>query len=541
MALPQLRQGQQQATTGTTIPAGIEGINAVQSLAMMSMGECVYTYNLVAQDLGMVVRKGFEEWAKGWTGSIGKTAIPFEGHQDADDKLFVANSEGIWDCTAEGELAPTKVLTWDDTTGEAGYCSFVLFSNDGNDLFILLCDVVNGYHVYTQTTDTWDKVTQGTGAGQVEGIDPTNFDFVMVWKNRVWLIEQDSANAWYLDVATLYGAVTKFNFGSQFRQGGSLRAIYNWSLDGGLGLDDLLVAVSGAGDVVVYQGTDPDDASKFSLQGSWFVGGVPLGNRFGTEFGGEVYILSVYGLLPISQLLNGSSTNDPNTYLTAKISPFIRRVMTERREQLGWQVVVHTEDAQIHIETPQDSKNGNVAFVQYFGNQAWSMIRGLDKYHTVSWRGKTYWTAGDRNSLQIKEGNRDNVWLEPDVDGVAAPVDWSVLTSFQDLGTGPSNKRVQYIRPNFLADAVPAYSVVARYNYDVAELTTVPSGDLNEAGRWDVANWDDAIWGGSAAVIDAARGSFGMGRHVAVAMRGRSSSRTVLVAFDLLVDQGGWM
>jgi len=165
----------------------------------------------------------------------------------------------------------------------------------------------------------------------------------------------------------------------------------------------------------------------------------------------------------------------------------------------------------------------------------------LDKYHTVSWRGKTYWTVGDRNSLQVKEGNRDNVWLEPDIDGVPAPVDWSVLTSFQDLGTGPSNKRVQYIRPNFLADAVPAYSVVARYNYDIAELTTAPSGTLNEAGRWDIDNWDDAIWGGSAAVIDSARGSFGMGRHVAVAMRGRSSARTVLVAFDLLVDQGGWM
>ncbi len=541
MALPNLRQGQEQATTGTTVPGSIEGINAVQSLAMMSMGECVYTYNLVSQDLGMVVRKGFEEWAKGWTGGIGKTAIPFEGHTTADDRLFVANNEGIWDCTAAGELAPTQMLTWDDTTGEAGYCSFVLFSNDGNDLFILLCDAVNGYHVFTQSTDTWSKVTQGTGAGQIEGVDPTGFDFVVIWKNRVWFVENNSANGWYLDVATLFGAATKFNFGSQFRQGGSLRAIYNWSLDGGLGLDDLLVAVSGAGDVIVYQGTDPDDATKFSLQGSWFVGGVPTGNRFGTEFGGEVYILSVYGLLPISQLLNGSSTNDPNTYLTAKISPFIRRVMAERREELGWQVVVHTEDAQIHIETPQDSKNGNVAFVQYFGNQAWSMIRGLDKYHTVSWRGKTYWTAGDRNSLQIKEGNRDNVWLEPNVDGVAAPVDWSVLTSFQDLGTGPSNKRVQYIRPNFLADAVPAYSVVARYNYDVAELTTAPSGDLNEAGRWDLDNWDDAIWGGSAAVIDAARGSFGMGRHVAVAMRGRSSARTVLVAFDLLVDQGGWM
>ena len=536
-----MQQQRQQATTGTTIPSSIEGINAVESLAMMSMAECVYTYNLVAQDLGMVVRKGFEEVAKGWEGGIGKTAIPFEGHKDADDKLFVANDEGIWDCTSRGDLAPTQVLEWGDTTGDAGYCSFVLFSNDGNDLFILLCDAQNGYHVYTQTTDTWAKVTQGTEAGEVDGIDPTNFDFVMVWKNRVWFVEQDSANGWYLDVATLYGTVTQFNFGSQFRQGGSLRAIYNWSLDGGVGLDDMLVVVSGAGDVVVYQGTDPDDASKFSLIGSWFIGGVPLGNRFGTEFGGEVYILSVYGLLPISQLLNGSSTNDPNTYLTAKISPFVRRVMAERREELGWQVVVHTEDAQIHIETPQDLLNGNVAFVQYFGNQAWSMIRGLDKYHTVSWRGQTYWTSGVTNSLQIKEGYRDNVWLEPEVDGVAAPVDWSVLTSFQDLGTGPSNKRVQYIRPNFLADSIPAYSVIARYNYDINEISTVPSGSLQEPGRWDIGRWDDAIWGGSAAVIDSARGSFGIGRHVAVAMRGRSAANTILVAFDLLVDQGGYM
>ena len=273
---------QQQSTTGTTIPSSIEGINAVQSLAQMSMAECVYTYNLVAQDLGMVVRKGFVEWANGWEGGHGKTVIPFEGHNDADDKLFVANDEGIWDCTTEGEIAPTKVLAWDDTSGEAGYCSFELFSNDGNALFILLCDAQNGYHTYTQTTDTWTKVAQGTDAGEIDGADPTTFEFVMVWKNRVWFVEKNSANAWYLDVTTLYGEVTKFNFGSQFRQGGSLRTIYNWSLDGGLGLDDLLVAVSGAGDVVVYQGTNPDEADSFSLQGSWFIGGVPLGNRFGT-------------------------------------------------------------------------------------------------------------------------------------------------------------------------------------------------------------------------------------------------------------------
>ena len=541
MAIPQLKRGGKQSAEGLSIPSSMQGINSVTSLALMNAAECVYTYNLVAQDLGMVVRRGFEEWAKGWTGGIAKTVIPFEGHQTSHDKLFVANNEGIWDCTAEGEIAPTKVLTWSTQTGEAGYCSQQVFTNDGNDMFILLCDAVNGYHVYTQTTNTWAKVTLGTGAGQVSGIDPTNFNFVMIWKNRVWFIEKDSANSWYLDVATLYGAATKFNFGAQFRQGGSLRTLYNWSLDGGLGLDDLLVAVSSSGDVVVYQGTDPDDATKFAIQGSWEIGSVPAGNRFGTEFGGEVYILSIYGLLPISQLLNGSSTNDPNTYLTAKISPFIRQVMSEFRENLGWQVVVHPEDAQLHIETPQDPQRGNVAFVQYFGNQAWSMIRELDKFHTANWRGNTFWTAGNKNSLQIKRGNRENVWIDPGTDGVASPIEWSILTSFQGLGSGARNKRVQYIRPNFIADSVPGFSVSARYDYDIREQGSAPAGSLNEAGRWDLGIWDQDVWGGSLDVLDSPRGASGIGRHVAVAMRGRSTARTILIAFDLIVDSGGWM
>jgi hypothetical protein len=215
--------------------------------------------------------------------------------------------------------------------------------------------------------------------------------------------------------------------------------------------------------------------------------------------------------------------------------------MTQKREDLGWQVVIHPEDAQLHIETPKDTERGNVAFVQYFGNQAWSMIRGLDKYHTVSWRGKTYWAVGDRNSLQLKMGDWDNIWIDPETDGPPQPIEWSVLTSFQDLGSGPTNKRVQYIRPNFIADSVPGYSVIARYNYDIKELSTTPTGDLHSPGHWDIANWDEDIWGGNLEVIDLPKGSFGIGRHVAVAMRGKSSSRTILVAFDLLVDVGGLM
>ena len=541
MPIPQIRRGQQQNSQATTIPASMEGINVVTSLALQSPAECVYTYNLISQDLGMVVRKGFEEWANGWTGGTAKTAIPFEGHLDADDKLFIANDAGIWDCTTEGTTTPTQVLTWATTGGEAGYCSYQVFTNDGDDMFVLLCDSVNGYHVYTQTTNTWAAITQGAGAGQIAGVNPALFDFVMIWKNRVWFVQKDSSNGWYLDVATLYGAATKFNFGSQFRQGGALRLMYNWSLDGGLGIDELLVAVSAAGDIVVYQGTDPDNATTFSLTGSWFIGGVPKGNRFGVEFGGEVYILSIYGLLPISQLLNGSSTNDPNTYLTAKISPFIRQVMTEYREELGWQVVVHPEDAQLHIDTPQDVTRGNVSFVQYFGNQAWSMERGLDKSHTVNWRGKTFFTLGDRNSIAIKRGEKDNVWIDKVVDGPPAAIEWSILTSYQNMGEPARFKRCQYIRPQFITDAIPSFSVAARYDFDIREEGAAPPLPVQQVGLWDITKWDDSIWGGTLERLDNVRGARGMGRNIAIALRGTSVSRTILVAFDVIADAGGWM
>jgi len=541
MPLPDRRLGQKQNAVGVTVPASMAGINAVTSLAMQNPTECVYTYNLVSQDLGMVVRQGFVEWANGWTGGPAKTVIPFEGHQDSHDRLFVANNEGIWDCTAEGTTAPTQVVTWPDQLGEAGYCSYAAFSNDGNDMFILLCDKRNGYYVYTQTTDVWVKVAQGVGAGELDGIDPTNLDYVFIWKRRVWFVEKNSANGWYLDVATLFGTVTKFNFGSQFRQGGALRAFYNWSLDGGLGLDDLMVAVSGAGDVAIYQGTDPDVAESFSLVGTWFVGAVPAGNRFGVEFGGEVYILSVYGLLPLSQLLNGSSINDPNTYLTAKISPFVREVMAEQRQELGWQVVVHSEGAQLYIDTPQDPLRGNVAFVQYFGNQAWSMVRGLDKTHTANWRGSDYWAHGGRNSLVIERGHVDNVWLDPATDGAPAPIEWSLLTSYQNFESGTRFKRCQYIRPQFLAQDLPAYSVLARYDFDITEAYVSPLSTQGVSARWNVGLWDSEVWGGNLERIDQPRGARGMGRHVAIAMRGSSSARTILVAFDVIADGGGLM
>ena len=307
MPLPALRRGGQQRTQGMQIPAAIKGINAVTSVAQMDPQECLYAYNILAEDLGMEVRDGYVEWANGWTGGPARTVITFEGNVDSEDKLWVANDVGIWDCTIDGETAPTLDHTWLSGAGNAGICSYVNFTNDGNDRFVLLCDGENGYFVWTQTTGLW---TVGSFSGG--SIDVGLLNYVMIWKQRVWFVERESANAWYLPVNSFSGVATDFNFGGQFRFGGALVSLHNWTLDGGVCIDDYLVAISSAGDVAIFQGTDPADAG-FGVVGSWYVGQLPVGNRVGTEFAGEMYILSVQGLLPLSGLLNGSAASDPKT------------------------------------------------------------------------------------------------------------------------------------------------------------------------------------------------------------------------------------
>lgn len=519
----------------------MKGINAVTSLATMGIDECIYTYNLFAQDLGMEVRDGFVEYANGWTGGPARTVITFEGHADADDKLWVANEVGIWDVTTEGTTAPVLKFTWPSSLGDAGICSFVTTTNDGNDLFVALCDGENGYHLYTQTTDTWAVIPEGAGPTQITGTDPTNFNFVFIWKNRMWFIQKESSIGWYLPVGSFAGTVTDFNFGQQFISGGDLRAFYNWSLDGGNGLDDLMVAVSGAGDVVIYQGTDPAAADTFALIGTWALGNVPAGNRCGTEFGGEVYLLSVYGLVPISQLLNGSSINHPTSYLTAKISPYVRRRMDATRGDFGWQVVVHEKESSLFINSPLLAGGAPLAFVQYFGNQAWSMARDLPKNHEQNWRGDIYWVDANRNKIMKEGGFVDGVYLDPDTDGPAIPISWSLLTSYTGAGEPARYKRCQYIRPIFLSTSVPAFVVKARYDYDVTEVTSAPSLTGETAGEWDGGLWDTDLWGGGVEALDNPRGANGLGRAVAVNLTGRSGVETVLIAFDVTIDHGGLM
>lgn len=530
------RPRQQQLIQSQPFPAPTGGINAISGLAEPMFQDAIYAFNMVPAQYGMKVRDGYSEWCTN-VGTDGvRTIIPYVGTQGAEDKLFAAASNAIYDVTSSS-AAPSSVLAFGTVNDSSGYGQFVNFINLAGAKFILYCDEANGYKLYTQSTNTWSTVAQGTAAGQINGVNPANFCFCMIWKQRVWFVERDTGDAWYLPVGQVTGTVTKFTFSNKFKYGGQLVGLWNWTVDGGEGVDDYLVAISSAGDVVVYKGTDPAGADTFDQRGVYYIGPTPAGRRCAGSFGGELYLLSSYGLIPISKLMAGQPVIDTSILVSRKITPLINTTMLQSRTLLGWEVKLLPSQNLLMVSTPKQPNLDYIQFVQSLDTRGWSIYRTFPFATGDSWQGAFY-VGTDDNRVLIHENSLDNVTLATPTMG--DPIEFSILTWYQDLGSPAQYKITQLIRPTFVAAAQPSYALLARYDYDLEEAVTVPAPVTPTGDVWDVALWDVAIWSGAGLVpFNGLSGASGGGRSVAVALRGTASVATTLVRFDVAFTTGG--
>lgn len=484
--------------------------------------------------------------------------------------------------------------------------------------------VVNGVNVYVVTvagtsaasggpTGTGTSITDGTVTWDFDSVaassvigpsladqnlgrtaDPENFVHVTAWKNRLWFTERDTDRAYYLDINSIFGTATSFSFGPKMRAGGHLVGLFNWSYDGGSGLDTLLVGFSSGGDVVIYQGTDPSSASTFGLKGCWFVGAVPAGRRIATDYGGDLLVQSLIGVLPLSKLVVGGDEVDSKVYATAKISNLFNQLSSTRRTLPGWAMHIHPADNALMVLVPTDGVNATEPLAMSFASRGWSRYRDIPIYCGAVWAGDFWFGTADgrvcRNidyidNVPLTEAGdwaAETAYAEGDritdptfnthvyectvagtsgedesgfsglpsnvTDGtvtwrfvalaadLSAPVEWSVLTAYQ---SDARFKSVRQLRPIVLSGSpTPVVDAKARYNFDLTE-PTAPSG--TPSGGWDEGEWDEAVWGADLTAYSPIIGATGCGRDVAVAIRGSATTRTVLVGVDVFFERGGSM
>lgn len=523
------RRPQMQRLRSVTVPAPLGGLNTVDAGLAMPPGDCIYAYNVVASELGLRSRLGWREWCTGLTGATDnsvRSVLPFNGGQKngSTDRLFACTDTGIWDVTSSS-AAPTQVLAFDSSAGEAGYGHACVMTTAGGR-FLIYGDEVNGLHIYTESTDTWAKVTQGGGVGEIDGVDPASLVFPVVWKNRLLLVEKDTSKAWYGAVNSLYGTFTSFDFGVRMRAGGPLVGLYNWSYDAGGGLDTLLVGLSSAGDVVVYGGTNISDADAFGLKGTWTVGSIPAGRRVATDYGGELLILSSTGVVPLSKLVVGTAATDSRIYATRKVATLVSSLVSTRRTLAGWGLVIHPEDNALMVTYPTYAGRALEQLAMAFATGGWGRYRDLPMYSAAPFAGQLFFGTAD-GRVCINTGPVDGVTLANP--SAFTPVEWSLFGAYAEVAGG-LEIQIAEIEPIIVAETpTPVVEATARFDFDLTEPSAPTGTATGVDGTWDYSTWDSGVWGGELQASQQRQGAAGMGRTVAVAVRGRSISKTTLV------------
>lgn len=540
VAVGNVGKAQQRTSDVRRVPAPVKGIDARVSATAGDPLQCIYTFNLQPYEEGMKVRNGYREWQTNIVSLSGvgvHTIIPYDATGPAtSDRLFAVTNEGIWDVTTAGGIPALKV-GFVDTSANAGHGVYTQYVTDAEENIIFYADSLNGLFQYDPVGDTWAP------AAGITGPVVENINFVVIHKQRLWLIEENSTKAWYLPVGSVAGVATEFFFGSKFRHGGVLQGLFNFSVDGGSGVDDYLVAVSSAGDVLPYQGSDPAAPTTWELRGTYFIGAVPRGGNFATRHGGELYFISVFGLLSLNDMLQGvdQSTQASMRSTSISIAALIRDRVIATLDSFGWQIRVIPSEGGLLISSPQINSGPYLQYYFNFATTGWAFWRGMNMLSFDSWKGSVAWGDGNNRVLYM-DVTVDDQLLNPDPGDInGQPIDFSVLTSFQHYESPGLHKRVKIIRPDFLADNEPTFSVTAKYDYDVNEFvpTVLTPSPVEDAG-WDVGIWDIANWGGlNPQNYNTVLGSWGYGRYVAIAMVGQSRDRCRFVGWDVIHDTGG--
>jgi hypothetical protein len=507
------------------IPAPVGGLNYRDSIAAMSPTDALALTNFIPKQQGVELRRGWKVKANPIAGvTTAESVFGYKAPATANDKVFMAANGNIYDVTS-GTM--TLLVS---ATGSTNNDWWVTQFSTPADTFLLAVSPNAGYWTYSTSTGWVNRTSTTTGL-------PVTVRTVAVWKQRVWFTVDGSPNVYYMNsVDVITGAVTSFAMGSSLRNGGSVSALINWTMDAGFSIDDFLVVVGTEGDVGVWQGTDPTSADTFSLKGVWYVGPVPKYGTYFTPFGGDVMIVSELGLVPMSKLINGQYTEDqqigPASKIQSVFAPLVRRL---RNEKFFNVFVVPSSDVLV-IKLPNDGGTYR-QFAMNVITGAWCEFVGMPMRCAGVIAGQLYFGTSDGFVCLGLFGDRDGA----DITGVGGSyIEGDVQTSFQSFNTPAQLKKFGMVRPSFIGLAAPAIKLQMNTQFQFTPVGGSPFFSQDSGAIWDTGVWNASTWVGNNTYQGWA-GTTGLGYYGSLRMKVRGLPATVFTACNVMTELGGVM
>lgn len=502
------------------LPAPVKGLDLISPLENMDPAYAIQLDNLFCQPGYCELRRDRVRYAVVGLGiSPVESVMAYNAPLATSGKLFAAAGTAIYDVTLGG------VVTSADVSGLANSrWQHVNFATTGGN-FLWAC---NG----ADTPRTYNGTAWGTAAitGSVAGM---NVIQVAAFKNRLWLVENGTANAHFLNVDSIQGTASSFPLGGLFTKGGFLQAIASWSRDNGNGPDDFVAFVSSRGQIAIYSGINPAGGGDFKIVGVYDTA-PPIGRRCVTKVGADLALITIDGVLPLSRALATDRAANLRIALTQRIQPRIADLARTNSGMFGWQLTPYPRGTAAILNIPQVENDTAHQYVMNTVTGAWSRYTG--------WDANVFETFQDR----LFFGGQVGVVYEADKGGVGSDsiIAVDMRTAFNFLGSRGSQKDFKALRgiPGGDGRVAPRFALNVDFRDD-GPLTSAAQGVLASESVWDVAIWDSAVWSAGATRRPANWiAAAGIGGCVSVRMAFSVVSNVASGSLwdDMLWDEGYW-
>jgi len=493
-----------------TIPAPTRGLNARDPLALLKPTDALILDNILCRPSYLEVRKGRQNHVTGFANPV-ETLMPYVSVTSGKELWAIAGGS-IFNATAAGAVGAAAVSGLTNS-----YWNHTQVSNVAGN-FLICCNGVDSARIYDGTT--W-------ASSGFTGLALTSISNIGVWKRRVWCVEKNSFKVWYGAADAIAGALTALNVSGIFRRGGKIVATLNWTIDGGAGIDDHLLIVTSMGEVAIYKGTDPAVAGNFNCIGVYYVG-APVGERFYAQLGGDVLILTVDGLVPLTQYLQSQTVNR-TTFLTDRIHELISTDVTTWGAVVGWEVHVFFAEGFIFLQVPAGGTGNYYQYVMNITSGAWSrFLIGNSRC----------WAVQDTTLYMGGSATVDNAWTT-DAD-IGDTIPFTLLPAFSFFGASTQLKKYNLSRWLLQADSPPRVRAQFLGDFNLNYVPQPVTGVTAISGLWDTADWDVVVWDGQSTYSRAWYALPGLAYSATQVLYGTSSKGLLrFVSVDYVYETGG--
>jgi len=351
--------------------------------------------------------------------------------------------------------------------------------------------------------------TNVTFAG-TPGLTTADLSYVWVYKNRIWFVQKDSLDVWYLPVDSIAGELTLLPLGGVFGKGGHLIFGATWSQDVGDGLNALNAFITSEGEAAVYQGANPADANDWGIVGVYQTG-KPMGAKAHVKVGGDIALASDIAFVPLSEALRTEYSELGSNSLSAPIEALWPEQVLARAGT-PWHCALWTAKQMVVVGLPTVDSQPPAMLVMNSRTRKWAWF--------TNWGSTCLHVFNDRLFI----GDTLGRVYEANVTGLddGEPYTATYLPSFDQLDI-PGHKTVSMVRAVLRGPYVVREQMTTHTDYTVRLPAAPAATTVSAPGVWGDPGsvWGQFNWGSTSAkdVQQNWRNQFGTGEVVSAGIQ----------------------